>query len=191
MTTTPTNGPSAPYATTSPTQPTTSGPQMDSFFAALRRSPLTRSDNKMVAGVCAGLAERMGVSPAIVRVSAVVLGFFTPILPLYLLAVLLLPTRRGEIRLERAVRGGDAASIVLLVVTALMIFPGSFWDGGAGWLWLVGISVAGGFYLANRSRRTSQSLAPTSTTPAPAPWSSTPPPPPYPTASGPQDASHS
>ena len=86
MTTTPTNGPSAPYATTSPTQPTTSGPQMDSFFAALRRSPLTRSDNKMVAGVCAGLAERMGVSPAIVRVSAVVLGFFTPILPLYLLA---------------------------------------------------------------------------------------------------------
>ncbi len=163
---------------------------MDSFFAALRRSPLTRSDNRMVAGVCAGLAERMGVSPTPVRVAAFILGWFTPILPLYLLAVLLLPNRRGEIRLERAVRGGHAGSIALLVLTALMIFPGSLWDGGAGWLWLIGISVAGGFYLANRGRRTTQTLAPTSTTPAPAPWSATPPPP-YPTASGPQDASHS
>jgi phage shock protein PspC (stress-responsive transcriptional regulator) len=163
---------------------------MDSFFAALRRSPLTRSDNRIVAGVCAGLAERIGVSPAIVRVTAFVLGWFTPILPLYLLAVLLLPNRRGEIRFERAVRGGHGGSIALLVVTALMIFPGSFWDGGAGWLWLVGLSVAAGFFLANRSRRTTHTLAPASTTPAPTPWSSNPPPPAYgPTASGPQDAS--
>lgn len=169
---------------------------MDSFFATLRRSPLTRSDNRMVAGVCAGLAERMGISPSIVRVTTFVLGWFTPILALYLLAVLLLPNRRGEIRLERALRGGHGGSIALLVVTALMIFPGSFWDGGAGWLWLVGLSVAGGFFLANRSRCSTHTLAPTSTppaqSPAPAPWSTTPPPPPYgSTASGPQDASHS
>lgn len=162
---------------------------MDSFFAALRRSPLTRSDSRMVAGVCAGLAERIGVSPAIVRVTAFVLGWFTPILPLYLLAVLLLPNRRGEIRLERAIRGGHGGSIGLLVVTALMIFPGSFWDGGIGWLWLVGLSVAAGFYVANRSRRTPHTLAPTATTHAPTPWSTPAPPPPYPTASGPQDAS--
>jgi len=148
---------------------------MDSFFAALRRSPLTRSDNRMVAGVCAGLAERMGVAPAIVRVGAFILGWFTPILPLYLLATLLLPNRKDQIRLERAVRGGDGGSIALLVVTALMIFPGSMIDGGAGWLWLAGLTFAGGVYVATRSRRQSSALPPTTTYP---------PPPAYPT--GPQ-----
>jgi len=214
MTTTPTAGPQAPYspgpqipfsATTpggsTPSNPTgttpSSGQTMDSFFAALRRSPFTRSSNRMVAGVCAGLAERMGASPAIVRVAAFVLGWFTPILPLYLLAVLMIPNHKGEIRLERAAKGGDAGSIVLLVVTALMIFPGSFVDGGMGWLWLVAVSVGAGIYLANRNRRTPAALAQT----PPAPYQQTPPPyQPYPTAtpsfppqqptSGPQDASH-
>ena len=91
--------------TTQPSSPTASGHAMDAFFGALRRSPLTRSDNRWVGGVCSGIAERIGIPPVVVRIATLVVGFFTPILAIYLIAVLLLPNRRGQIRLERALRG--------------------------------------------------------------------------------------
>lgn len=52
-----------------------------------------RQDNKMVAGVCSGVADHFGVDPTLVRillVAAVVFGFGTGII-LYLAAWWLMP----------------------------------------------------------------------------------------------------
>lgn len=38
---------------------------------------LTRSHNKMIAGVCAGLADYLGLDPTVVRVAYVLLSIFT------------------------------------------------------------------------------------------------------------------
>jgi phage shock protein PspC (stress-responsive transcriptional regulator) len=98
-------------------------PTLDRLFAAVRRSPVVRSRSRVIAGVCAGLAEWLGISSTLVRVLAVIVAVFGPGVLLYLAAWLILPRYDGQIRLERAVRGGDAASLVLLVVTLLAIVP--------------------------------------------------------------------
>ena len=46
---------------------------------------LKKSNNKVIAGVCAGLAEDMDADPNIVRVLAVVLTVFTSFLPFIIL----------------------------------------------------------------------------------------------------------
>ena len=38
---------------------------------------LTRSDNKMIAGVCSGFAEYLDVDPTVVRIAFAALTFFT------------------------------------------------------------------------------------------------------------------
>ena len=59
---------------------------LDRLFSSLHRSPVTRSKNRVIAGVCGGIAERTGLSPAIVRVGAVVLAILGLGVGLYLLA---------------------------------------------------------------------------------------------------------
>ena len=63
---------------------------------------LKRSSNKMLAGVCAGLAEYMNVDPTAVRVVYVALTIFSagfPGLLLYLILLLLMPNdTNSEIR---------------------------------------------------------------------------------------------
>ncbi len=114
---------------------------LDRLYGALRTSPVTRSRNRMIAGVCAGIAERTGVTVAVVRVLAVVLAIFGPGVVLYLLAWLLLPAADGRIRLEQALREGDAASIALLVVTVLALLPDAFFHPHVAWLPLVAVGV--------------------------------------------------
>ena len=56
---------------------------------------LYRSNNKMLGGVCAGVAEYLNIDPTVVRVLAVVL-FFTPVIPMlltYLFVCLVVPNR--------------------------------------------------------------------------------------------------
>ncbi len=108
------------------TPASTPTPALDRFFATLRRSPIIRSQDRAIAGVSGGIAERLGVSRAIVRLALVALAVVTVGVPLYLLAWLMLPDAQGRIRLERALRGGEASSIVLLVVTALSVIPDVF-----------------------------------------------------------------
>ncbi|MDQ6895963.1 MAG: PspC domain-containing protein [Actinomycetota bacterium] len=103
-------------------------PALDRFFATLRRSSVTRSSDRVIAGVAAGVAARLGVSPAIVRVAIVGLAIFGPGVLLYLLAWLMLPDAQGHIRLERAVRGGEGGSILLLVVGGLALLGALFGD---------------------------------------------------------------
>lgn len=56
---------------------------------------LYRSNNKMLGGVCAGVAEYLNIDPTVVRVLAVLL-FFTPFIPMlltYLFVCLVVPNR--------------------------------------------------------------------------------------------------
>lgn len=56
---------------------------------------LYRSHDKMLGGVCAGVAEYLNIDPTVARVLAVVL-FFTPFIPMlliYLFMCLLIPNK--------------------------------------------------------------------------------------------------
>jgi phage shock protein PspC (stress-responsive transcriptional regulator) len=60
----------------------------------MEQKKLTRSANKMVAGVCGGLAEYFGLDATLVRVIYVALTIFSAAFPgiiLYLIMMLLMP----------------------------------------------------------------------------------------------------
>ena len=60
---------------------------------------LTRSANKMVAGVCGGFAEYFGLDATLVRVIYVALTIFSAAFPgiiLYLIMMLLMPQPEGQ-----------------------------------------------------------------------------------------------
>ena len=55
---------------------------------------LTKSNNKMLAGVCAGIAEYFNIDPTVVRVAYAVLSVFStgfPGLLLYLILMIIMP----------------------------------------------------------------------------------------------------
>lgn len=47
---------------------------MDKFFDAIRTTGLSRSSDRWLAGVCAGIAARLGVEPIAVRMIFLVLA---------------------------------------------------------------------------------------------------------------------
>lgn len=56
------------------------------------KKKLTRSENKKIAGVCAGIAEYLGVDPTVIRVVWILLVVFAGIgILLYLILWLVLP----------------------------------------------------------------------------------------------------
>lgn len=125
--------------TTAPTSPP--APVLDRFFTLLRRSPVTRSRDRVLAGVCAAVADRLGVSVTAVRVGTVLLAILGPAVALYLAAWLLLPDSQGRIRLERAVREGHRSSLVLLVVTVLAALSDLGLHARTGWLAVLVVGV--------------------------------------------------
>lgn len=53
---------------------------------------LHKSDNRMIAGVCGGIAEYFGIDPTLVRLAAVLLAlFFGSGVLAYLVAALIIP----------------------------------------------------------------------------------------------------
>lgn len=57
---------------------------------------LTRSNNKMVAGVCAGIAEYFEIDPTLVRVCYAALSIFSagfPGLLLYIILMIIMPQK--------------------------------------------------------------------------------------------------
>lgn len=100
---------------------TSSRTGLDRFFEATNNSSFQRTPDKVIAGVCGAVAQRLGVAPKIVRIAAVVLAFFGPMLAIYLLAWLLLPDTSRRTMLDRAVRGGETSAIVLTVIAGLVV----------------------------------------------------------------------
>jgi len=120
----------------------TSNPQtgLDRFFNALRGIGIRRrTDDKWIAGVCSGLADRLNIDPVIVRAGLVLLSILGGAgISIYLVAWALLPNDRDEIMAQRALRDGDGGGVVLLVLAALAVFGGSlfagpWWSGSSGW----------------------------------------------------------
>jgi len=140
----------------------TSNPQtgMDRFFDTLRGIGIRRRTNdKWIAGVCSGLADRLGVDPVIVRAGFVLLTLLGGAgITIYLIAWALLPNDRDEIVTQRALRDGDGGAIVVVVFAGLALFGGSalggpWWDGHSGWEFPWGVVLTGLFiwWLVNRS----------------------------------------
>lgn len=140
--------PQPPPGATTPGAP---GPStgMDSFFDAIRRTGLVRSQERWIGGVGSGLALRLGIDPLIVRgvlgVSVLIGGLG---LVLYGLAWLLLPEQQdGRIHAQQLVRGDFDAAVIggLAMVVVGLAFPDRwspfFWWSGDGswWRGLIGL----------------------------------------------------
>ncbi|MFF1573419.1 PspC domain-containing protein [Leifsonia sp. NPDC058292] len=107
------------------------------FFDWMRGLGLVRSDG-WIGGVCAGIADRLGIDPIIVRgivVVAAVLG--APALLLYAAAWALLPDRENRIHLQRLLDGEFQPAIVgigaMALVSLLPMTQGLWWAGPNFW----------------------------------------------------------
>lgn len=114
-----------PHAT--PPRP---GPAGAGFFDSIRRTGLSRGDDRWVGGVCSGLAARAGIDPIVVRglfAVAVLLGGLG--LVVYGVGWALLPERQdGRIHLEQAIAGRfDPALAGAILVTVVGAARGNDW----------------------------------------------------------------
>lgn len=160
---------------------------LDKSFAALRGLGVRRrTDDKWIAGVCSGVADRFGVDPVIVRAGLVLLSLLWGFgVTLYLVAWALLPNDRDEIVAERALRDGDGGAIVVMVLAGFALFGGSWWSTDSGWgfpwpLVLTGLLI---WWVVQRSRHqpgadqrvsAQQSTAPNPAGPSPTQFASGP-----------------
>lgn len=131
---------------------------MDRFFAWLRALDVRRdTQDKWLAGVCSGIAHRLGVDPLVIRAALIVLILLGGVgVTLYLIAWAFIPTDQEEILAERGLRGGDFWGIAILVLIALSLVGGSgFFDGngwGLWWLWWIAVPVGFVVWLVTRNR---------------------------------------
>jgi phage shock protein PspC (stress-responsive transcriptional regulator) len=112
------------------------------FFQWMRGVNVPRQPG-WLGGVCAGVANRLGIDPLIVRGIVVVVAVLGgPAFLLYAAAWLLLPDTEDRIHLERLIKGHfDQAVIGVIVLVGLALLPvaqgfwfvgASYW-GNAGW----------------------------------------------------------
>ncbi|SDP36476.1 phage shock protein C (PspC) family protein [Arthrobacter sp. ok909] len=74
---------------------------MDKFFSTIRGFGLKRGPQRWLGGVCGGIAAKLEVNVAWVRIAYLLLGLFPgPAFVVYLAAWLLLPDQRNAIILE-------------------------------------------------------------------------------------------
>ena len=65
-------------------------------FCIMAEKRLSRSNNKMIGGVCAGLADYLGLDPTIVRIVWVLMLFFAGFgILLYLILWIIMPKAIG------------------------------------------------------------------------------------------------
>jgi len=85
--------------------------------------PPRSDEDRVIAGVCAGIATKVGLDPVIVRLAAIVLAITGPGVPLYAIAWLAMP--RGDDHLADADSGGSletrrGVGLILIVFGALL-----------------------------------------------------------------------
>lgn len=73
-----------------------------SVFDSIRRSGFRRGPSRLLAGICGGIAAKLGVSPLIVRIVTLLL-FLLPVVGwgFYLVLWVVTPNQSGSIPLER------------------------------------------------------------------------------------------
>ncbi|GAA4735756.1 hypothetical protein GCM10023216_30960 [Isoptericola chiayiensis] len=123
-------------------------PAGDGFFDSVRRIGVTRSDDRWIGGVAAGVADRFGLDPLLVRGLLILSVFVAGAgLVLYGIAWALLPERSdGRIHLQETVRGTFDVAIVGAGLAVLLGLVG----GGGFWPWWGGPAewVAALFWIA-------------------------------------------
>ena len=107
------------------------------FFAWMRSLGIVRQPG-WIGGVCAGIADRLGIDPLIVRGIAVVVAVLGgPALLLYAAGWLLLPDHKNSIHLEQVIRGKLEAPIagigVMILLSTLPVTQGFWFAGAAFW----------------------------------------------------------
>ncbi len=147
----PSNGPEG-YGTGSGPRPAPAA----GFFEAFRRLDVVRPDQgRIVAGVCAGLARRWGISPVAVRVVFVLVSLLAGAgLFLYGVAWMFLPQPDGRIHAQQLLQGTVTAGFVgaLLAIIAGVPFEGL--DRGPGWVPVLLIALV--IWLLVRRRQASR-----------------------------------
>ena len=112
---------------------------LDGLFSTLRGFGVRRNtDDRWLAGVCSGVADRLGIDPLIVRGALIVLLFVGGLGGLvYLIAWALLPDQNGKILAEAALHG-DGWGIALLIVIGIALISNisDRW-----WLWTILVPV--------------------------------------------------
>lgn len=74
---------------------------MEKFFDIVRGLGLKRGPERWLAGVCGGIAAKLNVDVAYVRIAYLLFALLPgPAFVFYLLAWLILPDQQGKIRLE-------------------------------------------------------------------------------------------
>jgi phage shock protein PspC (stress-responsive transcriptional regulator) len=135
--------------------PTSARSGLHGMFSTLRGFGLRRNtDDRWLAGVCSGIADRLGIDPLIVRGALIVLLFVGGIGGLaYLVAWALLPDQNGKILAEEALHG-DGWGIALLVVIGIALISNlaERW-----WLWTILLPVGLLLWWAIRSARQGKS----------------------------------
>jgi phage shock protein PspC (stress-responsive transcriptional regulator) len=134
-----------------PAPPAASRSGLDGMFETLRGFGVRRNtDDRWLAGVCSGVADRLGIDPLIVRGALIVLLFVGGIGGLaYLIAWALLPDQNGKILAEAALHG-DGWGIALLIVIGIALVSNisDRW-----WLWTILLPVGFLVWWAIRSAR--------------------------------------
>lgn len=93
---------------------------LDGVYSALRGLPARRTDQAVLGGVCATLADRVGVAPVAVRAAAVLsVLFFGVGVGLYLIAWTVMPDASGHTHLEEGLRRGRGRSLLVLALGAI------------------------------------------------------------------------
>lgn len=134
----------------------------------MQQSRLVRSDlDKMVAGVCGGLAAYMGIDPVLVRLAFVILSLASGVgLVIYLILWVIMPVGgQGEpaIRIMNAdvdsdpsaykARYGPAATIGVIMILFGTFFLLSQFGGTSGYIWPLILIGAGVYYLFRRTQQ--------------------------------------
>jgi phage shock protein PspC (stress-responsive transcriptional regulator) len=123
------------------------------FWATRPRRP---RDGRKIAGVAAGIGNRYGIDPVIVRVAFVVAAIYGGAgVFLYLVGWLLLPEERDEVSPFESVinRGRSSTSTVFTVLLCLALIPLSGWVFDGPFTGLLGVAIILGLlFLLHRSK---------------------------------------
>ncbi|MDO2935469.1 PspC domain-containing protein [Paeniglutamicibacter sulfureus] len=123
------------------------------FFRWVRELGLQRGEDHWVGGVCAGVTQRFGISPVLVRGIMVALCFVAGLgLLVYGVGWALMPGTDGRIHVQEAIAGrwsSGMSGALLFFIAGAVSSPALFgwWDGG---FWTLLVIVGIGFLVFSR-----------------------------------------